>query len=115
MEKIEREVIDKLPPHATAKDKQLIRDGACDILGIPPDKRGQEDKSKGADATRETPASPNVSQSRFTDYPPKDAQNPDVAQERHGAESSRFLKQIGVGGSGGGTPPTPKGPTKDER
>lgn len=115
-ERIEREVIDKLPPHATAKDKQYIRDWSCDILGIPPEERGQGDRGRGAEATREPSASRDVSQSRFVDYPPKEAQNPDVAQERRGAESSMFLKQIVNGGVGGGTPPPPpKDPTKDER
>lgn len=114
-ERIEREVIDKLPPHATAKDKQYIRDWSCDILGIPPEERGQGGRAQGVDATRETPAQPDVSQSKFVNYPPKDAQNPDVAQERRGPESSAFLRQIGDGGAGGGTATQHRDPTKDER
>lgn len=40
-EKIEKEVIDRMPEGTTEKDRQLVRDGAYDILGIPPDQREQ--------------------------------------------------------------------------
>lgn len=43
--------IDRMPERATKKDKQSVRDGAYDILGIPPDQRPQ-DKAKEPERPR---------------------------------------------------------------